>query len=247
MTHPRLLITGCNGKIGRVLAPALTSSYEVYGLDVCGPFGDRVHRADIADVEQVDAVFEAIGEVDRVVHLAADARVKATWGSILNSNIVGTHNVYACARAHGVGRVVFASSNHVTGAYEGIPPRLHLLDDPPLITARDPIRPDSDYGTSKAFGEALARQFYEMHGVESICLRIGSFRADDDPTPDPRFMRTWISHRDLIQLVERSLQADVPFGVYYGVSDNRGRFWDIADARADLGYDPQDDASRLVE
>lgn len=245
MKHPRLLITGRNGEIGRVLAPALASSYEVYGLDVCGPFGDRVYKADIADVEQVDAVFEAVGDIDRVVHLAADAWVGAAWGSVLNNNIVGTHNVYECARARGVGRIVFASSNHVTGAYEGIPPSLHLLDDPPPITTRDPIRPDSDYGTSKAFGEALARQYYEVHGVESICLRIGSFRAADDPTTDPRLMRTWISHRDLIQLVERSLRADVPFGVYYGVSDNRGRFWDIADARADLGYVPQDDAARV--
>jgi len=138
-----------------------------------------------------------------------------------------------------------ASSNHVTGAYEGIPPSLHEQPKPRLITISDPVRPDSDYGTSKIFGEAVARQYYELYGIQSVCLRIGSFLADDNPTRSERACRTWISHRDLIQLVKKSILSEVEFGIYYGVSNNNGRFWDISNAGEEIGYYPEDDASML--
>jgi hypothetical protein len=79
-----------------------------------------------------------------------------------------------------------------------------------------------------------------------VCLRIGSVLKVDDPTRDSRYMKTWLSHPDLIQLVRKSLRSTVTFGIYYGVSDSQGRFWDISNARAELGYDPQDDASRFT-
>ena len=97
---------------------------------------------------------------------------------------------------------------------------------------------------SKAFGEILARYYCARWGMESICIRIGSVRQDDDPTTDPRFLRTWLSHRDLVHLVECCLRANVTYGVYYGISNNKGAFWDLSNARAELGYDPRDDASQ---
>jgi hypothetical protein len=53
----------------------------------------------------------------------------------------------------------------------------------------------------------------------------------------------WLSHRDLVQLVEKSLSANVVFGIYYGISNNKGAFWDISNARDELGFAPEDDAS----
>ena len=58
--------------------------------------------------------------------------------------------------------------------------------NPTLITVRDPIRPDGFYGVSKAAGEAIARMYHEVHGLELICLRIGSMNKEDDPRTDPR-------------------------------------------------------------
>jgi len=134
---------------------------------------------------------------------------------------------------------------HVTGAYEGIPPRLHKQHNPEKIRISDPIRPDSDYGSSKAFGEIIARQYFELYGIKSICLRIGSVLRDDDPTKNEHTMKTWLSHRDLIELFKKSIFSDVNFGIYYGVSNNKGRYWDISNAQKELGYKPQDDASVL--
>lgn len=244
----KLFITGASGRIGQILWQGLAGEYELHGLDQEPGKNPRIVRADVADLEAVEAALAAVGPFSFLVHLAADPRVKAPWESVLQSNIVGTRNVYEAARRHGVRRIVFASSNHVTGAYEGFAPELflHRQPEPEQLTVSDPIRPDSDYGVGKAFGEALARYYAARWGIASVCLRIGSVLADDDPSGNARQRKTWLSHRDLIQLVRGSLQSEVPFGIYYGVSANTGRFWSIENARRELGYAPHDNAALRV-
>ncbi len=241
----KLLITGSSGLVGGVLWKGLAEAYELYGLDrIAGENGTHRFQADITDSGQVEAVFDRLPGLDYVVHFAGDARVDADWQSALKVNIEGTKNVYAAAQRHAAQRVVFASSNHVTGAYEGFPPSLHTKENVGMITVSDPIRPDGFYGVSKAAGEAIARMYYELYGLESICLRIGSVNRDDSPAGSPRTRSTWLSHRDLVALVRCSLKANVKFGIYYGVSNNKNRFWDISNAEQELGYRPVDDGSR---
>jgi nucleoside-diphosphate-sugar epimerase len=245
MTSFRLLITGINGRIGAVLRKALEEVHDVYGLDRVEPFSDRVLSADIAEYSQVAQVIQKFSPLDSIIHLAGNPKVSASWESVLSANIVGTRNIFEAAREFQVRRVIFASSNHVTGAYEGFEPNLHLHLQPesPKISTQDPIRPDSDYGVSKAFGEAVARYYCARWGIEAICLRIGAVLPNDDPTRSSHIRKIWLSHRDLVQLVEKSLTTNVTFGIYYGVSNNKGAFWDITNARAELGYQPVDDAS----
>ncbi|CAI8020763.1 NAD-dependent glucose-6-phosphate dehydrogenase [Geodia barretti] len=126
MPKPKLLITGINGLIGRVIQDPLGKSFEVYGLDLTPPVSDRVFQADIADPRQVSQVLDNLAPVQCVVHLAAQISVDTAWEPVLRVNIQGTRNLYEAARVSGVKRVVFASSNHVTGAYEGFAPHLHL-------------------------------------------------------------------------------------------------------------------------
>jgi NAD+ dependent glucose-6-phosphate dehydrogenase len=245
MTPLRLLITGINGRIGTILRNALEQRHNVYGLDRVGPFSDRVSSADIAEYEQVAQVLRQFSPLDSIVHLAGNPSVTASWNEVLSANIIGTRNVFEAAHEFKVPRVIFASSNHVTGAYEGFEPNLylHLQQEPLKISPRDPIRPDSHYGVSKAFGEALARYYCARWGIDAICLRIGAVVSGDDPTRNPHLRKIWLSHRDLVQLVEKSLAANVTFGIYYGISNNKGAFWDITNARMELGYEPLDDAS----
>ena len=244
-TPLRILITGINGRIGRVLRSALQDVHEIYGLDRVSPFSDRILSANIAEYGQVVHLMQKFSPLDCIIHLAGDPSVEASWESVLVANIIGTRNIFEAARAFQVRRVIFASSNHVTGAYEGFEPNLylHTQPEPPKISPRDPIRPDSDYGVSKAFGEAVARYYCARWGIEAICLRIGAVLSNDDPTSNPHLRKVWLSHRDLMQLVEKSLTANVTFGIYYGVSNNKGMFWDITNARAELGYEPVDDAA----
>ncbi len=241
----KLLITGSSGLIGGILWKGLADAFELYGLDRrLDAEKPSLFQADITQADEVDNVFDRIPSLAYVVHLAGDPRVDADWESAFNVNIGGTKNVYAAAQRHGVKRIVYASSNHATGAYEGCPPSIHTREDVGIITTRDPVRPDGFYGVSKVAGEAIARMYFELYGLQSVCLRIGSVIKDDDPGKNPRMRSTWLSHRDLVQLVRRSLLADVGFGIYYGVSNNRRRFWDISDAERDLGYKSEDDASQ---
>jgi NAD+ dependent glucose-6-phosphate dehydrogenase len=240
---PKLLITGSQGLIGNILWQSMADEFDIYGMDAClDKSTDRLFRADISNFEQVQAAFEQIHPLSYVIHLAADARPNGDWQSILMNNIVGTRNIYEMALRSRVKRVIFASSNHVTGAYEGSPPSLHTKPHPGLITPRDPIRPDGYYGVSKVTGEALARMYYDLYGLESICLRIGSVLKDDNPFGAAHNESIWLSHRDLVQLVKKSLQAEIKFAIYYGVSNNEKRFWDISNVVEEIGYQPEDGA-----
>lgn len=103
-------------------------------------------------------------------------------------------------------------------------------------------RPDSNYGVSKAFGEALGRYYSDKFGISIICLRIGSFLGEEHPRLNGRLLSTWLSNRDMIQLTKLSLETEMIFGIFYGISNNTRRYWDIGNTQRLLGYFPEDDA-----
>jgi nucleoside-diphosphate-sugar epimerase len=251
MVKPRLLVTGAAGLIATKVIPALAEDFDIRGLDLRPPPTDpRFRQADIADEAQVARVFEEFSPIWSVLHLAAVSQADADWLSVLNSNIHGSWNIFLSASKNHVKRVVFASSNHATGYYEGVPPTLHRQSSPRRVRVTDPVRPDGPYGISKVAGEAIARYFHDRHGLEVVCLRIGTVTEHNDPSRDGRHLSTWLSHRDLVHLLHRALLAKEHFpgfGIYYGVSRNSRRFWDISNAEADLEYNPIDDASRFVQ
>ena len=225
----RVLLTGAAGAIGTAVRQGLRGDIGLRLLDrvpVEGAgAGEEVVVADLADAEAVRA---AAAGVDAIVHLAAIPS-EAPFADILEANVRGTQHVFEAARREGVPRVVFASTNHVTGFH---PVGARLGPDAAL-------RPDTFYGVSKAFGEALARLYHDKHGVEVVCLRIGSFK--ERPTV-PRELATWLSPRDAVGLVRAALTApDVGFVLAYGVSGNTRRWWDLSSAEA-FGYRPVDDA-----
>jgi dTDP-4-dehydrorhamnose reductase len=231
----KVLITGAAGRIGRGLHAELAGRYLLRLMyhRTTVPVGPN-DEAVVTDLEDFDGIRQAVEGVDAIVHLAGNPSTQASFEAVLHANIVGTYHVYEAARLAGVPRVVFASTNHVTGMYE----RHGSLVWPDL-----PVRPDSFYGVSKAYGEALGRYYYDRHGLAVICLRIGS------ATPKPANLRalgTWISQRDMAQLVWRSIEAAVPFGIFYGISGNTRRQWDITNARDLLGYAPEDNGETFA-
>ena len=252
-----VLVTGAEGVIGSVVRARLADRFDLTSL-TRAPAAFPSHVADIADIGAIRPAFEGVAAV---VHLAATPHVSAPWQEVLHSNIVGTRNVFEAAREAGVERVVFASSNHVVGMAEiDGAPAIYAPDDARVIDERADVRPDSDYGVSKAFGEAHGRMYADRFGMRVICLRIGSVLADDDPAgPTPlagagwmpwltdedrraRIRATWLSHRDCAELIRCSLEADVRFAIAYGVSDNARRFWSLEAARDLLGFVPVDRA-----
>ena len=130
--------------------------------------------ASVADAAAMRAAAEGM---DAIVHLAANP-VDAPFDVILEPNIVGTQRVFEAAVAAGVPRVVYASSHHAAGFW----PRSH----PMRVT--DPVRPDSHYGVSKVFGEAVGRLHHDKHGLQVACLRIQSWTDRPADTPPPRLV-----------------------------------------------------------
>ena len=226
----RVLLTGAAGARGRVLRTSLKPLTrtlrvsDIAAMDAAGPDEEMV-RCDLADEAGMRAL---LAGVDAVVHMGGIS-VEGPWPPILASNIIGLHNLYEAARSNGVKRVIFASSNHAIG----FRPRTQTID------ALDPMRPDGNYGVSKAFGESLSRFYWDRYGLETVCLRIGSCF----PEPrDRRMLITWLSYRDMAELVRCSLTApDVQHTITFGTSANRDAWWDNK-AAAHLGYVPKDSA-----
>jgi uronate dehydrogenase len=222
-----VLITGAAGDVGSRLRNLLRGVYPNIRLsDVRKPADlasdETFIAADLADYAQVQTIVEG---VEGMVHLGGFS-VEGPWDTILNANIVGCYNVFEAAYRAGAKRVVFASSNHAVGFY----PRTERIRT--AVT----VRPDSRYGVSKAFGEALGALYADKHGLRVTCLRIGNVT---DAPADQRRLSIWLKPEDLVQLVRIGLEhPDIRYEVFYGVSDNAASWWDNSNASR-FGYRPQ--------
>lgn len=230
-----ILMTGAAGGIGTALRPLLPRLGRPLRLsDIADPDpppaeGEDWVRCDLTDPE---AVRDLVDGVDTILHFGGISTENRA-DLIHQVNVAGTYNLYEAARKAGVRRVLFASSNHVIG--------FHPRGD--RIGADAEIRPDSLYGVSKAYGEALARLYWHKYGIESALVRIGScFEAPKDR----RMMATWMSFDDMLRLVERVLEAPwLGCPVIYGVSDNPETWWDNASAGY-LGWRPRDSSEQFA-
>jgi len=264
------VVTGASGTVGTAVIDNLVDheEYSFTPVDVeAHPDQDTV-VADVSDARELGPVLEG---ADAVVHLALDTNLNASvtevgWLSALERNLRASTAVLGAAVDAGVEEVVWASSNHVVGAYETeYAPDIYYPGHGVTLDHTVPVRPDSLYGVLKAYDEALGRFCAEHHGLSVSAIRIGTIRDPDSDNPyagaeqaveagdlerdseeyERRVARTkatWQSRRDFAHLVDRCLRATAPgFDVFYGVSDNRRRWFDLEHARARVGYDPVDD------
>jgi uronate dehydrogenase len=224
-----ILITGAAGDVGSQLRRELADKYLIRASDL-RPLkrkegSETFLRADLSKL--ADALRITKG-VDAIVHLGGYS-VEGPWEAILSANIVGCYNVFEAARRNGVKRVLFPTSNHAVGFYR----RDQRIDH------RVYPRPDSRYGVSKVFGEALASLYADKYGMQMFCMRLGNV----NPAPiDKRRLSIWCSPRDLAQLVTIGIEhPEIRFEIVYGVSRNTRSWYDNSNAER-LGYRPQDDS-----
>ena len=227
----RLLITGAAGGLGKMLRQSLVGHYPILrlssrsGLEPAAAH-EEIMYGDLADAAAMERLLEG---VDAVVHMGGQS-VEADWETVHRSNILGAYYLWEAARKAGTQRIIFASSNHAIGFHR----RSTRLDE------TSPARPDSLYGLSKAFGEDLGRYYADKYGISCLCIRIGS--SFPEPT-DRRSLSTWMSYRDMTQLILVGLEADYHYEIVYGVSNNTRNWWDNRNAYR-LGFKPQDNAEQ---
>lgn len=225
-----VMITGAAGLLGNVLRERLRGRYRLVLVDrepmKPAVEGETVVQCNIADGARME---QAMQGVEAVVHLAG-VPTEGPWEAIRDANIEGCYQTADAARRAGVRRIVFASSNHAIGFY----PRSQTLN------GTEPVRPDTRYGVSKAFGEALFSYYADKFGVTAVCLRIGTARSPDEPA-ELRHLSTWLSWRDFTELVVCSIEAPVHFEIVFGASNNDRRWWADEAARR-IGFVPKDNA-----
>jgi uronate dehydrogenase len=228
-----ILITGATGDVGAHLRRELAGKYRLRLSDkrpLKPGKGEKFMRADIS--KMADALRITKG-VDAIVHLGGYS-VEGPWPAILQANIVGCYNVFEAARRNGVKRILFPTSNHAVGFYR----RDQTIDH------RVYPKPDSRYGVSKVFGEALGSLYADKYGMEVFLMRIGNVNAQPI---DKRRLSIWLSPRDLAQLVTIGIdRPGIKFEIVYGISGNQRAWYDNANA-ARLGYRPQDDSEVFAE
>ena len=223
-----ILITGAAGDVGTHLRCELAGKYRIRASDL-RPLKKVAREAYMrADISKMADALRITKGVDAVVHLGGYS-VEGPWEGILSANIVGCYNVFEAARRNGVKRILFPTSNHATGFYR----RDETIDH------RVYPKPDSRYGVSKVFGEALGSLFADKYGMQVFCMRIGNV----NPKPiDKRRLAIWFSPRDLAQLVTIGIERpDIRFEIVYGISGNKRAWYDNSNAHR-LGYRPQDDS-----
>ncbi|RKS71386.1 NAD+ dependent glucose-6-phosphate dehydrogenase [Motilibacter peucedani] len=236
MSARTVLVTGAGGSVAGQLLPGLAHHYDLRLTDREVPTGRALPGPlVVGDLGDPEVLEEAVDGVHAVVHLAGDPRPDAPWDSLEHSNVDTFRSLLEGARRAHVGRVVYASSIHAMGQYES--------DGQVPVNPLWPPAPCCAYGATKAFDEALARVYSRRAGLSTIGLRLGATR------PEPVHagqLAAWLGPSDLQQLVRRSLETQVHFGVYFGVSANTRQHFDAGNARHDLGYAPILDSERYA-
>jgi len=233
----RILITGPGGRVGTHIVPLLREHFALRLLDfkpLRAEGDDEFVQADIRDFEPLR---QACTGAKAMIHLAAVPDEDEFHTRLLPMNLTGVHNAFEAARQAGVRKVIFASTGQTVLHY----PRGEW------VTPEMPVRPVTVYACTKVFGEALARYYSDHYQMSMICIRICWFQGYNSPLlrSQPELHREWCSPRDLTELLVKSIRTDIPFGLFFGVSNNTGRYWDISNAQRMVGYDPQDDAASL--
>lgn len=226
----RWVITGAAGNIESALRSALLERHAVLVATDIRPLTpsspqESVEEVDLADLK---ALVDLFAGADGVVHLGGIAD-EADFDDLVEANIVGTYHVLEAARRAKVRRVVYASSNCLTGSYVAGD---HVAPDMPP-------RPDGFYGVSYVAGESLCRLYADNFGMSTISLRIGSY---EQRPSSAREQRTWLSPADAIRAFVAAITTTEHTVVFYAVSANTEGWWDLQAGEA-VGFFPQDDAA----
>lgn len=157
----KVCITGHKGFIGSHLYRELVKTHEVIGIDL--KEGNDIRDITAEDLKGVEYIF----------HLAAQPKVPLSIEKPIftnDHNVNGTLNLLWEAKKAGVKKFIFSSSSSVYG----------IQDKLPLNEEMTPS-PLSPYGIQKLTGEHYCRNFANLYGLKTVCLRYFNVYGEDMP------------------------------------------------------------------
>lgn len=195
--HGRILVTGSSGTIGTRLCEALLDAgHDVTGADLkpnrwSRAIDDRTIRVDLQNAS--DLANALPGEVDTIIHLAANARVYnlVVDPSLARANFDTVFNTLEYARSANARRFMFASSREVYGNTSRL---VHHEDESYVRHCESP------YTASKIGGEAMVHSYQQCYGLDFLILRFSNVYGmyDDSDRVVPLFIRRCIEGLDLV-------------------------------------------------
>lgn len=231
MSKKKVLITGAGGRIGSVITPMLSNTYNLRLLDTMKLKPHKKEEIVTGDIRDAAFLKSAMEDVDAIVHLAAIPDEDDFYTKLMPINIEGTYTLLETARRCGVKKVILASTCQIAFGYP----------NSTFVTTDMAVRPVNLYSCTKIFGEAVGRYYSDKFGMSVICLRIGYFQNyDSEFLQDSEVRKKWCSPKDLVQIIEKSIDSKLKYGVFFAISNNKDRVWDIEDAKQKLNYDPVD-------
>lgn len=226
----KILITGGNGRIGKLIIPILKKNFDITVFEsVSKKKTNNNNQIIYGDIKNQNDLQNAFSDVDILIHLAGIPDEDGFIEKLLPNNIEGTYNVFETAKNCGIKKIIFASTIQTVWNYP----------NSIKINTKLPPRPFNLYSCTKIFGETLGRYYSDKFGISVVCLRIGYFLDHDhELLQDSEKSKMWCSPHDLCQIIEKSIDSKIKYGIYFGISDNINSNYDISNAKEDLGYEP---------
>ena len=167
MAQTKILITGANGQIGRVLTEELRKIYgteSILATDIT-KLPITVEPFEFLDILNAQRLKEIVHDhnVTQIYHLAAILSANGEWNPIKtwNINLNGLLSILEIAREREMDKIFFPSTIAVFG---NTTPRINTPQDVPLL-------PTTVYGMSKCTGELWCNYYHQRYGVDVRSLR----------------------------------------------------------------------------
>ena len=256
-SRPKVLVTGASGLLGGLAIRNLSDKYEFSGLSrsrtadfahTKSPDLDESVPWTQADISDFDSIVSAFEGMDMVIHMANYTGDGDAWEEHLSAGIIGTRNVYEAARLAGVKRIVFGSTGDTMCGWECDPPYGYLAAGMydrvkwswSMVDYTWPTRPNSVYGASKVFCEALGRFYSDTYDMSVIVIRLGAVLMPDGPTLRRHYCG-WLGQKDYVSMVEKCLAApdSLRYDIFDAISNNEHKWRNTTHAFDVLGWEPQ--------
>ena len=232
--YNKIVLTGASGRLGSYLREPLSKITKKLVSTDKDDIGKTLHnevfkKLNIKNFKEVNKILK---KTDLIIHFGAYSN-EGPFLEILDSNILGTYNIWKSAKKNKIKRIIFASSIHSVGMYRANETINHKVMH----------KPDTFYGLSKCFGENLAQMYWDKCGIECLTIRILSCAK----VTSKRSLSTWLSYDDLIRIVIQSTKIKkLGFEIIYGVSNNKRLNVDNTNATKKLKINIKDNAEKFL-